>query len=122
MAVPATGRLREKSVPTRDFLADCVHALTEGRTSRELTTFLTAGAAARNRPDELAATVPAPARRLAERHTEQARWWNRYFTADGARVGPRRAAAYYVVFHWNRARLAFGRQVLLAESPAAGDD
>ncbi|GAB3565192.1 hypothetical protein GCM10027445_10280 [Amycolatopsis endophytica] len=79
-----------------------------------------------NRPDELAATVAAPARRLAERHAEQARplldrWWGDYFTSTEAQVGPRHAAAYYVVFHWNRAKLTFGRQVLLAESLAACD-
>ncbi|MFD4252847.1 thiopeptide-type bacteriocin biosynthesis protein [Amycolatopsis thermoflava] len=80
-----------------------------------------------NHPDELAATVPGPARRLAERHAEEVRplldgWWAHYFTADGARVGPREAACYYVVFHWNRGKLSFGRQVLIAESLAAGDD
>jgi hypothetical protein len=39
-------------------------------------------------------------------------------TRELAGVGPREAAAYYVVFHWNRAKLSFGRQALITEALA----
>ncbi|WP_245573996.1 thiopeptide-type bacteriocin biosynthesis protein [Amycolatopsis nigrescens] len=76
-----------------------------------------------SRPGELARAVPEHARHLAERHAEQARpllrqWWTEYFSGDQASIGPRQAAAHYVVFHWNRAALSFGRQVLITESLA----
>jgi thiopeptide-type bacteriocin biosynthesis protein len=46
------------------------------------------------------------------------RWRADYFETPEAYVGPREALAYYIVFHWNRARLPFQRQALLAEALA----
>ncbi|MEU6015955.1 thiopeptide-type bacteriocin biosynthesis protein [Streptomyces sp. NPDC047515] len=46
------------------------------------------------------------------------RWRTGYFEAGGAVRGPRRAAAHAVIFHWNRGRLSYARQSLLAEALA----
>lgn len=67
--------------------------------------------------------LPEWARAVVDRHREQAlligaRWRAGYFETNGARIGPRRCAAYYTVFHWNRARLSAVRQGLIAESLA----
>lgn len=75
------------------------------------------------RQDELAAMLPPDVQRLADRHTEAVEpllhaWWTQYFCGGHAELGPRQALAYYVVFHWNRAGLGFGRQVLITESLA----
>lgn len=43
-------------------------------------------------------------------------WIERYFTAEGATVGAREAAAFFVVYHWNRARLPFEWQCAIAEA------
>ncbi|MCK7626058.1 thiopeptide-type bacteriocin biosynthesis protein [Streptomyces sp. RS10V-4] len=59
---------------------------------------------------ERAAAVGAAARR----------WRAGYFEAGAATTGPRRAAAYAVIFHWNRARMPFARQCLLTDA-LAGD-
>jgi thiopeptide-type bacteriocin biosynthesis protein len=74
-------------------------------------------------PAELAAALPKRVRELADRHADAVRpllraWWTDYFSSAHAVLGPRQAAAYYVVFHWNRAGLGFGRQVLITESLA----
>ncbi len=46
-----------------------------------------------------------------------ASWWRSgYFCQPGASLGPRAAAAFYVIFHWNRAALSHTEQALLAES------
>lgn len=73
--------------------------------------------------------LPEWAQAVVDRHRERAlligaRWRAGYFETDEARVGPRRCAAYYTVFHWNRARLSGVRQCLIAESLAfqAGQD
>jgi hypothetical protein len=44
------------------------------------------------------------------------RWRTEYFCKDEAALGPRAAAAFYVIFHWNRAALSPTEQALLAES------
>ncbi|MFJ8584535.1 thiopeptide-type bacteriocin biosynthesis protein [Streptomyces sp. NPDC093595] len=54
------------------------------------------------------------ARRAADR------WRAGYFESGGATVGPRRAAAHYVIFHWNRGRLSAARQCLITEALADG--
>ncbi|MFF0464886.1 thiopeptide-type bacteriocin biosynthesis protein [Streptomyces mexicanus] len=46
-------------------------------------------------------------------------WRTRYFASGEATVGPRRAAAHHVVFHWNRGGLSTARQCLLTEALAA---
>jgi thiopeptide-type bacteriocin biosynthesis protein len=48
--------------------------------------------------------------------TGAARWRSGYFCQQGASLGPRAAAAFYVIFHWNRAALSHTEQALLAES------
>lgn len=77
-------------------------------------------------PAELLATLPDDVRAIAERHAvlvaPLARAWGaEYFRGEGAVSGPRQAAAYYVVFHWNRGALSFGRQALLTEALAVVD-
>lgn len=49
------------------------------------------------------------------RHGAQ-RWSNGYFASRSATLGPRAAAAYYVVFFWNRAGLSAIEQAMVAES------
>jgi thiopeptide-type bacteriocin biosynthesis protein len=46
------------------------------------------------------------------------RWRTGYFESGEARIGPRRAAAHWVVFHWNRGRFSAARQGLLTEALA----
>jgi thiopeptide-type bacteriocin biosynthesis protein len=43
-------------------------------------------------------------------------WRSGYFSTGSASIGPRAAAAFYVVFHWNRAALSAVQQALLTES------
>ncbi|GGM33213.1 hypothetical protein GCM10012275_00850 [Longimycelium tulufanense] len=74
-------------------------------------------------PDVLLGLLPGWAQRVVERHRGEALsvahgWRSEYFQTRQACVGPRRAAAFYVVFHWNRAGLPAARQVLLAETLA----
>lgn len=45
-------------------------------------------------------------------------WRTGYFESGEARIGPRRAAAHWVVFHWNRGRFSTARQGLLTEALA----
>ncbi|MFJ9361448.1 thiopeptide-type bacteriocin biosynthesis protein [Streptomyces mirabilis] len=47
-------------------------------------------------------------------------WFDRYFTTAEAYVGPREAAAFLIVYHWNRARLPFTWQCAITEA-LAGD-
>lgn len=47
------------------------------------------------------------------------RWLTDYFTSPGAYVGPREAAAFVIVFHWNRAGLPATRQAVITEALAA---
>ncbi|MFE0426176.1 thiopeptide-type bacteriocin biosynthesis protein [Streptomyces sp. NPDC058953] len=46
-------------------------------------------------------------------------WRTGYFEGGDAVRGPRRAAAYAVIFHWNRGALPAGRQCLLTEALVA---
>jgi thiopeptide-type bacteriocin biosynthesis protein len=48
--------------------------------------------------------------------TGAARWRSGYFCQRRASLGPRAAATFYVIFHWNRAALSRTEQALLAES------
>lgn len=48
--------------------------------------------------------------------TGAAQWRSGYFCHRRASLGPRAAAAFYVIFHWNRAALSLTEQALLAES------
>ncbi|MDT9684393.1 thiopeptide-type bacteriocin biosynthesis protein [Streptomyces sp. TRM76323] len=45
-------------------------------------------------------------------------WRTDYFESGEARIGPRRAAAFWAVFHWNRGRFSVARQGLLTEALA----
>jgi thiopeptide-type bacteriocin biosynthesis protein len=45
-----------------------------------------------------------------------ARWRSGYFCRPGASLGARAAAAFFVIFHWNRGGLSSSEQALLAES------
>ncbi|MFC8919599.1 thiopeptide-type bacteriocin biosynthesis protein [Streptomyces sp. NPDC047821] len=47
------------------------------------------------------------------------RWRADHLETGEALVGPRRAAAHYAVFHWNRGRFSLARQSLLTEALAA---
>ncbi|MFJ3216677.1 thiopeptide-type bacteriocin biosynthesis protein [Kitasatospora sp. NPDC086801] len=64
----------------------------------------------------------APQRRAAvEAHGDAVRraaesWRTGYFESGDAVIGPRRAAAYHVIFHWNRGRLSLARQSLLTHA------
>ncbi|MET9077312.1 thiopeptide-type bacteriocin biosynthesis protein [Streptomyces sp. NPDC004232] len=74
-------------------------------------------------PRTLLAPLPAARRAAVEAHAEALRrgaerWRTAYFESGGAVVGPRRAAAYYVIFHWNRGRLSLARQSLLTHALA----
>lgn len=67
--------------------------------------------------DELHPAVQATvARHDSALLTGAARWRSGYFCQRGAALGPRSAAAFYVIFHWNRAALSRTEQALLAES------
>ncbi|GAB2761488.1 hypothetical protein GCM10027174_42580 [Salinifilum aidingensis] len=44
------------------------------------------------------------------------RWRREYFERDHAETGPRRAAAFWTIFHWNRARIPMSRQCLLTDA------
>ena len=74
------------------------------------------------REDALKDFPPARGRVLA-RHAEAVllaadRWRTGYFEAGEATVGPRVAAAYFTVFHWNRGLVSLARQGLLTDALA----
>jgi thiopeptide-type bacteriocin biosynthesis protein len=48
-----------------------------------------------------------------------ARWCGEYFATRQAYIGPREAAAFFTIFHWNRAALSIERQAWLTEALAA---
>jgi thiopeptide-type bacteriocin biosynthesis protein len=50
--------------------------------------------------------------------TAAAQWRVGYFNTSAAYLGPRAVAAFFVIFHWNRAALSAVQQALLAESLA----
>jgi thiopeptide-type bacteriocin biosynthesis protein len=65
--------------------------------------------------------LTAEAREIAERHDKAVRpvarrWVRHYFTSPHATIGPREAAAFYTIFHWNRAALSLTRQAMLVEA------
>ncbi|QGV82077.1 thiopeptide-type bacteriocin biosynthesis protein [Streptomyces ficellus] len=69
-------------------------------------------------------TLPAPWRDGLRDHQDAVRraaerWRTGYFETGDATVGPRRAAAHYAVFHWNRGRFPLARQCLLTEALAS---
>lgn len=71
--------------------------------------------------EELLARLPEPTRELLDLHRRQVtpvleRWRAEYFATDLARVGPREAAAYHVVQHWNRAKLGSARQARILDA------
>lgn len=73
--------------------------------------------------DQIAGKLSPPiqalvARYLSAIHAGAAQWRSGYFCQPGASLGPRAAAAFYVIFHWNRAALSRAQQALLAESLA----
>ncbi|MFF9646251.1 thiopeptide-type bacteriocin biosynthesis protein [Kitasatospora aureofaciens] len=75
-------------------------------------------------PDRLLALLSPGARALADECRrsvmgEAARWRADYFTTPQAAVGPREAAAYAIVFHWNRGCFPLTRQSLITEALAA---
>ncbi|KOV68759.1 thiopeptide-type bacteriocin biosynthesis protein [Streptomyces sp. MMG1121] len=79
----------------------------------------------RTGPRALLDPLPDARRSVAGAHADAVRrsaerWRTGYFESGDAVVGPRRAAAYYVVFHWNRGRLTLARQSLLTHA-LAGD-
>jgi len=64
------------------------------------------------------------ARELVSRYrqslgAETARWCTDYFWTPEASIGPREAAAFFTIFHWNRAGLSIMRQSLLTEALAS---
>ncbi|QEU96569.1 thiopeptide-type bacteriocin biosynthesis protein [Streptomyces kanamyceticus] len=74
--------------------------------------------------ESLAAALPEAVRRHAEEFRVSValageRWLRSYFTAGDALIGPREAAAFAIVFHWNRAGLSVLRQALIAEALTA---
>ncbi|MFC6087991.1 thiopeptide-type bacteriocin biosynthesis protein [Saccharothrix lopnurensis] len=71
--------------------------------------------------DRLTASLPEWARHVVAEHRERAldigaRWRAEVFDGHDTGAGPRHAAAFHVVFHWNRGALPAERQVLLAEA------
>lgn len=45
-----------------------------------------------------------------------ARWLSEYFQTSHATIGPREAAAFFTIFHWNRAGIPLARQALITEA------
>lgn len=46
------------------------------------------------------------------------RWRREYFDSEHVQTGPRRAAAFWTIFHWNRAGIPMSRQCLLTDALA----
>ncbi|KOV73329.1 MULTISPECIES: thiopeptide-type bacteriocin biosynthesis protein [unclassified Streptomyces] len=72
-------------------------------------------------PDARLDTLPKAWRDVLGEHLDAVRraaerWRTHYFASGEATVGPRRAAAHHVVFHWNRGALSTARQCLLTEA------
>ncbi|MER7847343.1 thiopeptide-type bacteriocin biosynthesis protein [Kitasatospora sp. NPDC096077] len=72
---------------------------------------------------DLLASLPPQRRAAVEADGSAVRraaeaWRTGYFDSGEAVIGPRRAAAHYVVFHWNRGRLSLARQSLLTHALA----
>ncbi|MEU7281717.1 thiopeptide-type bacteriocin biosynthesis protein [Streptomyces sp. NPDC045431] len=78
-------------------------------------------------PDAQLDALPKAWRDVLRSHREAARraaehWRAGYFESGEATVGPRRAAAHHVIFHWNRGRFSVARQCLLTEALADADE
>lgn len=74
-------------------------------------------------PERLAAVVGKQGRDSIQEFMdvvadECPRWFTRYFNTADAYVGPRAAAAFLIVYHWNRAKLPFEWQCAIAEALA----
>jgi len=77
--------------------------------------------AAWSQPESLYADLSESQRAVIERYDSAIRlialrWQQDYFESHGARIGPRAAAALFVIFHWNRAALPMTRQALITEA------
>jgi thiopeptide-type bacteriocin biosynthesis protein len=75
-------------------------------------------------PDKLLDQLSPGAQGIVERYRsavrlEAEKWCRNYFWTKEAYIGPREAAAFFTIFHWNRARLPLLRQSLLTEALAA---
>lgn len=73
--------------------------------------------------DQIVERLDSAARAIVARHdaallAAAAQWRSGYFSQPAACIGPRAAAAFFVIFHWNRAGLHPTEQALLAESLA----
>lgn len=76
-----------------------------------------------SRRDLIVELLSPSGRAILEEHRDAvlagaAAWRAGYFAVDGALLGPRAAAAMYVIFHWNRAEVSDVNQALIAESLA----
>jgi thiopeptide-type bacteriocin biosynthesis protein len=74
-----------------------------------------------SRRDQIVGELHPAVQTLVARHeravfTGATAWRSGYFCQGRALTGPRAAAAFYVIFHWNRAALSWTEQALLAES------
>ncbi|TYB64347.1 hypothetical protein FXF51_21765 [Nonomuraea sp. PA05] len=92
-----------------------------GRLPAGAVTVASALRAAWSAPHRLVAALPPHAAELVERYREAVmaagrRWLDSYFTVGQPAVGPREAAAFVIVFHWNRAGLSAARQALIVEA------
>jgi thiopeptide-type bacteriocin biosynthesis protein len=74
-----------------------------------------------SRRDQIVDGLHPAVKAIVARHdsvllTGAAQWRSGYFCQRRASLGPRAAAAFYVIFHWNRAALSLTEQALLVES------
>lgn len=74
--------------------------------------------------DRLTELLSPGARRLVEEYRAVVaeigkHWRDAYFTVGRPAIGPREAAAFVIVFHWNRAGLSRLHQTLIADGLAA---
>ncbi|GAB2931898.1 hypothetical protein GCM10027280_19500 [Micromonospora polyrhachis] len=72
-------------------------------------------------PERLREQLPPTGPQLLDRWAQSMatigkEWWDGYFTSPDAEVGPRHAAAFTIIFHWNRARLPIGQQALITHT------
>jgi thiopeptide-type bacteriocin biosynthesis protein len=73
--------------------------------------------------DRLRRELPSAVREITDAYrnaviAEAELWRREYFATRHAYIGPREAAAYFTVFHWNRAGLSSVRQALVTEALA----
>lgn len=72
-------------------------------------------------PERLREQLPPAGPQLLDRWAQSVatigtEWLDGYFTSPDAEVGPRHAAAFAIIFHWNRARLPIGQQALITHT------